>query len=633
MADVTQLRKAFSPRHIAVVVCAVVSFWSVAAPGDASGHNIVHNPDFQHGLDGWSKWDPSGTLQASVVERHGSKALQMAVAPSDETGFRIVSQDLKLVPGKAYAVFLEIDAENAGGGAGPYYCIEYLDAAGVRTGLSTGTPLMEEGAWTPTRLNVVVPVTAAKTKIQLILHGHGTAWWRTISVTEIEPTRGVALEARVTARLAPKPNPRPLVGIGFEDDGYAYSNRNLGHGITPEELLLREARIRHLKPSLVRMFIWMGEWLPRDFFRTTPAPDYLWKTETVSNDLWQSRLKTLAQYQALGAAVNITGVEGGGIEYLGPMWEDPAKAARVYADLLEHLVKEKGFTCIKYFTLTNEPNAGFFAVKRGTFEAFETIHRLLREELKQRNLEISLVGSDDAGSYHFLAQCIESDAVRESAGIFSSHIYPEEYELNRTEVSRLFQGRIDLIERASPGKDLVIAEFGFSAAGGHGTAANELMKTYDYALYAADFMIDGLSHGVSGFTLWVLHQCYYPRAACDLMAYGMWGYRTAPGDVYPVFHALANFTRHTARGDTVIPVVVDGTLVRACMVGDTLFWANLRSTSVTFSVDGVSLLENCTYSENTLQGEGECGTIEAVTKNTCELLPRSFGRIRVSVRK
>lgn len=621
----------FVPTVLAVLglTFAIVPF--ARADGEHAAENIVHNPDFQAGLAGWSHWDPSGKLQARVSERHGCTSLQMTVASPAEAGFRIIAQELRLVPERAYAVSLEIDADGVGGGAGPYYCMEYLDASGKRTGLSTGTPLIEEGAWTSTRLNVVVPEGAARARLQLILHGHGTAWWRNVSVREIDSTRRAEPHTHVTARLASKPNPRRLLGIGFEDDGYAYSNRNLGHGITPNELLLREARIRHLNPSLVRMFIWMGEWLPRNFFRTTPEPDYLWKTEAVANDLWQSRLKTLAQYQALGTAVNLTGVEFGGIDYLGPMWQDPAKAARVYADLLDYLVKEKGFTCIKYFTLNNEPNAGFFTVERGTFAAFETIHRLLHEELKTRDLDIALVGSDDAGNYHFFAECIESDTVRDSVGIFSSHIYPEEYELNRTEVARLFQARIDLIERASPGKDLMIGEFGFAAAGGQGIAANDPMKTYDYALYSTDFILDGLGRGITGFTLWVLHQCYYPRAACDLMAYGMWGYRTAPGDVYPVFHAIANLTRHTNPGDLVTPVTVDGDLVRACMVGDTIFWVNLREAPATLSIDGVSILENCTYSANTLHGEGECGTITAIHGQTCELPARSFGRLRVAI--
>lgn len=616
-----------------ILSLASASLLAALVDGAPGRDTIIRNPDFQNGLEGWGKEDSTGKLKASVEERNGYKALKMVVDAPAAKGWPMFVQPLNLSPGKTYAISLEMDAENTGGGAGPYYCIAYFDASGKRTDIATGAPLIQEGAWTASRLGTLVPATAVTMKLQLILHGHGTAWWRNIRVTEIDKIADTKLAARVTAILAPKPNPRPLLGIGFEDDGYAYSARNLGYGITPEELRLREERIRYLQADHVRMFVPLGEWLPAGFFRTTPEPEKFWKSGRLG-DAWHSRIRTLEQYQAMGTAVNITGQEFGGINYLGPLWQDAGKISRLYADLLEYLVKEKGFSCIKYFTLNNEPDASF-AANGGTFETYETIHALLRQELMRRKLDVTLIGSDDASSYHFFSACITSDAVRDSADIFSSHLYPGDYELNRMEVDRLVNARMDLIARKAPRKDLIIGEFGFSAPGaGQGAPSNPLMQTYNYALYSTDLILCGLARGVSGFSLWILHQVYYPTAACEpVMGYGMWGYRTAPGDVYPVFHALANLTRHTNPGDIVTPVSVDGDRVRACRVGDYIFWVNLRDTPVTFCVEGVPLLENCTYTQSTLSGEGECGKSEAIRENTCELLPRSFGRIRMDVVK
>jgi hypothetical protein len=114
-----------------------------------------------------------------------------------------------------------------------------------------------------------------------------------------------------------------------------------------------------------------------------------------------------------------------------------------------------------------------------------------------------------------------------------------------------------------------------------------------------------------------------------MMSFGMWDFKAAPGVVHPVYHAMANFTRNTAIGDAITPVTVDGEGVRACIVGQTLYWVNLRTTPVVFNVKGASLSENCTYSKNTLSGEGECGTRVPINGNTCELPPRSFGRMKV----
>ena len=594
------------------------------------GPNLIRNPDFQNDLEGWKKEDGSGKMQSSVEERHGHRALRMTVERPAPKGWPHFMQPLNLTPGKAYSISLEMDTVDAGGGAGPYYCVEYLNAAGQRIGLANGTPAVREGAWNPSMLNLVVPPDAVAMRLQLILHGHGTVWWRNVSVREIDQAATATLNPLVTAKVAPQPNARPLLGIGYEDDGTAYSDRNLSFGITPEELRLREERIRFLQADNVRMFIYMNEWLPKDYYRTTPVPENLLRTAAAGNDVWRSRLKSLEQYQAMGIPVNLTGVEIGGTGWLGPMWRDPEIVATAYADLLEYLVKEKGFTCIRYFTLNNEPNTAFMTDNEGTFEAYVAIHRLLREKLNARNLDIALVGCDDANSFHFFAECLGSEDMRNASGLWASHMYPSDYLLNRRGVAELLDARMDLINRKSPGKDLIIAEFGFSASGSS-SSANPVMQTYDYALFTTDFILRGLARGVTGFNIWVLHQVYYPEGVCGpIMSYGLWPYRTQPGKVFPVFHAMANLTRHTQKGDLVTPLAVNGEKVSACKVGNHIFWANLRETPVTFRVEGVPLVENRAYTEASLVGEEECGQLVKVEGNDCELPPRSFGRIEVA---
>ena len=611
------------------------SFLFAAAEKDGPARgNLVQNPDFRDGLKGWTqeaKEDPAGKLQASVEERRGQRALRMTFEPPASNGWPQFFQTLKLAPGKTYAVTLDVDAENTGGGAGPYYCLDYLDASGKRIALATGVPILREGSWNACSLNVVVPPDAVSTRLQLILHGYGTAWWHNIRVEEIGKA-STQPHGRVTGKLA-APNPRPLVGIGFEDDGYAYAERNLSQGITPEELRLREERIRFLQGDFVRMFVSLSEWLPQNFFSTMPEPEPLWKGSRTT-DGWRSILKTLGQYQALGTTVNVTGQEFGGRAYLGPIWQDAAKIARLYGDLLAYLIKEKGFTCIRYFTLDNEPDATFMTMSGGTFETYVTVHRLLREELRKRKIPVTLVGSDDANSYRFITRCVESAEMRASVGAWSSHLYIVDYPLNHRNVAEMFAARMDLIDRLAPRTDLFIGEYGFAAEGKAPSADNPLMQTYDYALHNTDFVLTGLSRGVTGFSLWVLHQVYYPAVACaDLMFWGTWGYRTRLGEVFPVFHSVANLTRHTKPGDRVTPLVLDGEKVSACKVGDHIFWVNLRETPVTFRVEGVPLLENHAYTEATLSGEQECGKVERVEDNTCELPPRSFGRIKVDIAK
>ncbi len=597
----------------------------VKSEGDPGRKNLVKNPDFQGGLDGWNKIDPSGQLQASAEERNGRKALKMSYEPPGKVGWPMLVQDVDLAPGKTYTVSVDIDAENTRGGTGPYFVIEYLNAAGKRSGLSNGESLiLKPGTWAPGKVAIRVPAATAKTRINLILHGHGTAWFSNVRVTEFTPPENGSLPKEVQARIAAQPNPHRLVGIGFEDDGYTYTEGNVKHGEDEASLALREARIRWLKPGFVRMFVWMGEWLPGGFFKTASPAGYLW-----DSDLMKSKIRSLQQYQALGTQVNLTGVEWGGQGYFGPLWRDHARVARVYADLLEYLVKTRGLTCIRFFTLSNEPNLTFGA-QDGTFEDYEAIHRLLKQELMGRKLDITLIGSDDGNGPDWFSKCVNSEPLERSVASFASHIYPKQYELNPEVGSNFFKDRMDLLERLCPEKNLIVAEFGFLSEEAS-AMSNPLMKTYDYALYATDFILQGLAQGVSGFSLWVLHQVYYAPVGghAQMMSFGMWDFKATPGVVHPVYHAMANFTRNTAIDDAVTPVAVDGEDVRACIVGKTLYWVNLRTTPVTFNFKGVSLSEKCTYSEKNLSGEGECGTIAAIHGDTCELAPRSFGRMKV----
>jgi hypothetical protein len=601
----------------------------INSDGDSSGKNLAKNPDFQSGLDRWIRMDSSGKLQASVEERNGCKAVKMSYEPPAEIGWPAMVQDLNLTPGKAYTMSVDIDVKNTRDGAGPYFVMEYLDATGKRLALSDGElPILKPGTWTTGTGTIRVPVAAAKMRINLILHGFGTAWFSNVMVKEYTPPDNATLAKEVNARIASKPNQHPLVGIGFEDDGYSYTKGNLQHGENEASLALREERIRWLKPGFVRMFVWMGEWLPAGFFKTTTPAAYLWES-----DFMISKIRTLQQYQALGTQVDITGVAWGGPGYLGPMWQDPARVARVYADLLEYLVKTRGLTCIRHFTLSNEPNVAFGA-EGGTFADFVAIHRLLKQELAARKLDVSLIGSDDANDPTWFAKCVESEPSGNSVGVFSSHTYLKQYELNPAASANFFKVRMDVLARLSPEKPLIVGEFGFMSE--EATAiSNPLMKTYDYALHTTDFMLQGLSNGVSGFSIWVLHQVYYPSAATSeavpLMSFGMWDYKATPGSVHPVYHAMANFTRSTASGDAVTPVTIDGEFVRACIVGKTLLWVNLRTTPVTFNATGFTPTENTTYSEKTLKGERECGTLAPIKDGTCELAPRSFGRMKVDV--
>ena len=56
--------------------------------------------------------------------------------------------------------------------------------------------------------------------------------------------------------------------MAVEDDGWFYNEENASHGVTAEDITLREARIEWLRPATVRMFFWYKDWNPSEDWRT-----------------------------------------------------------------------------------------------------------------------------------------------------------------------------------------------------------------------------------------------------------------------------------------------------------------------------------------------------------------------------
>ena len=90
----------------------------VKSKADPGWNNLVKNPDFQSGLDGWNKLDPSGQLQASAEERNGRKALKMSYEPPADVGWPMMVQDLDLAPGKTYTATRRCRMADDGAGLG-----------------------------------------------------------------------------------------------------------------------------------------------------------------------------------------------------------------------------------------------------------------------------------------------------------------------------------------------------------------------------------------------------------------------------------------------------------------------------------------------------------------------------------
>ena len=569
--------------------------------------NLIVNPGFEGGLSEWASNTPNVSVTASAPD--GGGAARIHVADEAEVGFAMIHQAIQAKAGDILRADVRAMGAGVRDGYGVYAALEFYDAEERRISFSQSPPANPGGVWRDLSIRSVAPPTTVTARLCLLLNGRGTAHFDDARLLCSGSTIVKPLDGPVTLTLTDRVVCDSFLGFGFEDDGWTYNQENAKHGLTEEDYALRESRIEWMRPDLVRMFFWHRDWCPDDD----------WATYSFDSDNMRSHYRTLDLYQRLGTHVNVTGVEWG----IRNPYADPERVAVAIGDLLEHLVRVKGYRCIRYWTLTNEPDTTFLR-GGGTFEDFVRIHQLVKAEFRRRKLDIQVVGSDDALGIPWFRRCLENEDYFQTVDLFSSHRY---FPYADREIAGEFvDERLLALRKRSPVKPLIVGEFGFHDHRS-GTLVNPIMETYPYAVWAADFAIQGLNRGVSGFSIWCLHEVYYPGNG--FMNYALWDFKDNEWKPRPVYHAWANLCRLTQRGDRVRECVSSHpSHVRGAVVGETLFWVNRSDEEADVHIDGGTWSEVRAFTESTLQGDRECGTVVRLRDKRFRAPAQSFGYAR-----
>lgn len=540
----------------------------------AYGEALLVNGGFD---DDGAGWTSTGELSGMVCDVDPRGYGHIQVPDDSEIGYPRWEQSFSATPGAVYFAGASVLSQGVHGRYGAYVSLGWYDAAGERISFDQSSPTHVEMAWTPLTVRSVAPPDAVEGRFNLILNGHGDAFFDNATlVLEKVPFDVAPATGPVSMTVTPTTVCENFLGFGAEDDGWFYSVRNCRKGVTEKDHALREARITHMDPDWVRMFFWYKDWDARedDAHYNFDSPNM------------RSHFQALDVYQRIGAAVNVVGVEW----FVDAPFGDPARRARSIGALLEHLIRERGYTCIQYWTLTNEPNLGFLQTG-ATFADYVEIHRLVAEEIAARGLNVKIVGSDNTGNgLNWLLDCIRTPEYHAVADVYASHVYLKRDA--RVLATNFFTDHLSALQGDKP---WVIAEFGFQD--GESTHRhNPVMERWDYALWTMAFVIEGLNRGVAGFNIWCLDETYYPGG--PIMNYGLWRYKDAGWMPKPVYHAWANFTRHTEAGERVHLVnSSDPARVNGAYVGDTFFWVNLSGADVEVEVQETTAQEAVIYAE------------------------------------
>lgn len=454
-----------------------------------------------------------------------------------------------------------------------YLALEFLGADGKRRSFVSSQSVSSDTDWSRVRIKTTIPADTTALRLRLILYGPGTAWFDDVALErndhyEAQPVlRTPLLHLQATGKVFKE----SFGGFGAEIDPWLWNAENRAKGVTEEDAQLVASRVKEMRLSLARVFVWWSIF--------NPSGDRT--TLDFQSDGMESLKRTLALCQSNHIEVIACNVEWG-----QRPWDDLTAATKALGELMDYLVKQCGFTCLRGWTLCNEPDSSWS--KFGyDFDRYIQIHSAVRKELKRRGLDIAIVGSDDSTGPQWLTQ--NAKRMPELIDAYSSHHYVPHDDLDvaseRTEM------RLQAIRDNDPSwktKKVFVTEFGLHEPTTK-DRSNAYMRTYDCGLGIAAICLGQLALGIDGASIWCLHRIYYP--GYNFMDYGLWEFKNENWKPRPVWYSYSLFTRFVGRGSRIKEMAIlekeaQG-LVKTAFVenseGRFLFILNLSYGDVEFS--------------------------------------------------
>lgn len=364
-------------------------------------------------------------------------------------------------------------------------------------------------------------------------------------------------------------------GFGVETLPWLWTKENREAGVNEKDIRLNLERIREMRLPITRIFVPWETW--------NPSLDY--KTFTWESDEMHSLYNMLELYQKMQTKVILVTVDW----CRDSPWKNSKASAEAVLELLEHLIHNKGYSCIQFWTLTNEPELTYGWLKKMPFEKYVQIHRLLKQGLEEKGLAVSIIASDDVESPSWFKKSVQS--LSGTADVFSSHIYPYPAEINA--LSGFFKERLGI----AGDTPFFLCEFGFRGAD-FGACSNSLIGDYEYGLYTADLCIEALNSGIDAVSLWCLHQIRLideinPEGG-RMMRIGLWAFKDEGWRPFPVFYLYRQFTRYIKSGSRVLKIkIVPANILKAACVENkdgsySIIISNMADEKQTFLIKGIN---------------------------------------------
>lgn len=254
------------------------------------------------------------------------------------------------------------------------------------------------------------------------------------------------------------------------------------------------------------------------------------------------------------------------------------------ADLVDYLVNKRGYTCIKYYNLINEPN-GHWASTNKSYPLWASAIRQLYKDMENLGLndKVGIVGPDIAIWDKNEAWWIDSTATQlgNKIQLYNIHTYPSKITVN----SGKYRDIISAYKNNVPkGKKTVMGEIGLkfvekadslynkenirrAKAKKHASLEDSQMFVYDY-MYGtdmADALFQTINSEYSGSVVWMLDDAMHSNEAPDkLKIWGFWNifgeelFGAEEENVRPWYYAWSLLTKYIPSGSKIFKSKVSG---------------------------------------------------------------------------
>ena len=416
------------------------------------------------------------------------------------------------------------------------------------------------------------------------------------------------------------------MGNGVQWSAYPHAdspNAEWGFLMTPAKFDTLYARLDLLDPSFIRIMD-QATWRYYRGMDTTGQPIL---------DFESQEVKTLYKLLDYCQENDITVVFG---EWGSPNYDVNDKPAndikgasdprwiQMIGEYLDHLILKKGYTCIQYYNLVNEPN-GSWASTDGDYEQWSTGVLMLNDELKKRGLSdyLSITGPGTVPQYNnpktpfpgwqWTTQTISD--IDGSIGAYEVHAYLGQDVVKKGKVAEFLH--LDKVMSAvdSTGKQFFLGEIGMKEEKGRlksindqriendphaGKDSNMRVYDFDYGVDMVDAAIQCMNYGVDGLIVWDLDDAMHTSGDTgDTTALKRWGFWNILGteitnnpedeEIRPWFYPWSWMCRYFPKGAAILRsdnVDLEGVRMVAARIKDdiTLGMVNNSDVSQEFKV-------------------------------------------------